>query len=132
MNLGNRFGLGCSTIIFVAAGVSLYNMFLRGSGPVRVGQNMLIIPVAVAVFAAIGIVTTIEKIRREEGDALGHDKWLVILGSFLFTAGASLLALGGLCSMVGAKDFASTAMIGAGMLVVAGVLAYWRRTRRDL
>src|SRR3954447_5204248 len=104
MNLGNRFGLGCSTIVFVASGFFLYTMLSRSNAMVRL-DGSLIIPIGVAVLAAIGILTTIEKIRREEGDALGNDKWLVILGSFLFTAGASLLALGGLCSMLGVKEF---------------------------
>lgn len=128
MNLKNRFSLGCSTILLVTAAVLLYTA-LGGSRSLGAISEPLLIALGMAVVGAIGIVGSIDKIRREEGDALGNDKWLVIFGSFLFTAGASLLALGGLCSMMGVKEFNSMAVGGGLMILVAAALASWRRGR---
>lgn len=128
MNLKNRFSLGCSTILLVTAAVLLYNI-LGGTRAIGVAAEPFLIALGLAVVGAIGVVGSIDKIRREEGDALGNDKWLVIFGSFLFTAGACLFALGGLCSMMGVKEMNSTAAIGGGMILAAWALASWRRGR---
>lgn len=131
MNLQNRFSLGCSTILLATAAVLMFN-FLGGPGARGVASEPLLIALGMAVIGAIGVVGTIGKIRREEGDALGNDKWLVIFGSFLFTAGTSLLALGGLCSLMGAKEFHTMALGGGLMIFVAWALARWRRGRNKL